>query len=213
MRKAQKCGKCITPPPPPPQLPMLLPSMVRLMLEVSRHIPAKVLVAVIIGLQCAKHKNVASASPPPPPPPPPTHHQPRDCLLNRLFRCRSKKYHIQVQIKKISKLRVIGLCAGNSPATGEFPAQMTSNAENVSIRRRHHGGTCISPHNSLQVFMIILTAVLAICSSNIVEEMMGAPWYIKLVYVLCQFTKCLILACLYVLNKICQHSLYHKQLT
>ena len=26
------------------------------------------------------------------------------------------------------------LCAGNSPGTGEFPAQMASNAENVSIR-------------------------------------------------------------------------------
>ena len=35
--------------------------------------------------------------------------------------------------KKISKLRVTGLCAGNSPAAGEFPAQMASNAENVSI--------------------------------------------------------------------------------
>ena len=28
---------------------------------------------------------------------------------------------------------VSGLCAGNSPVTGEFPAQMASNAENVSI--------------------------------------------------------------------------------
>ena len=27
---------------------------------------------------------------------------------------------------------------GNSPVTGEFPAQMASNAENVSIWRRHH---------------------------------------------------------------------------
>ena len=42
------------------------------------------------------------------------------CLLNRLFRRRSKK---------TSKLRVTGLCAGNSPGTGEFPAQMASNAE------------------------------------------------------------------------------------
>ena len=31
------------------------------------------------------------------------------------------------------KLRVTDLCAGNSPVTGEFPAQMASNAENVSI--------------------------------------------------------------------------------
>ena len=35
-------------------------------------------------------------------------------------------------------LRVTGICAGNSPGTGEFPAQMVSNAENVSIWWRHH---------------------------------------------------------------------------
>ena len=40
--------------------------------------------------------------------------------------------------KKTSKSRVTGLCAGNSPGTGEFPAQMASNAENVSIWWRHH---------------------------------------------------------------------------
>ena len=31
--------------------------------------------------------------------------------------------------KKTSKLRVTGLCVGNSPGTGEFPAQMASNTE------------------------------------------------------------------------------------
>ena len=46
------------------------------------------------------------------------------------------------QIKETSKLRVPGLCVGNSPATGEFPAQMASNAENVSIWWRHHQ-TCL----------------------------------------------------------------------
>ena len=46
------------------------------------------------------------------------------CLLNRLFGCRSKK---------TSKLRVTGLCVGNSPVTGEFPTQKASNTENVSI--------------------------------------------------------------------------------
>ena len=55
--------------------------------------------------------------------------QPHDCLLNRLFRRRSKK---------TSKLRVTGFCAGNSPVIGEFPEQMPSNAENVSIWWRHH---------------------------------------------------------------------------
>ena len=57
-----------------------------------------------------------------------SNHQPHDCLLNRLFRRRSKK---------TSKLRVTGLCARNSPGTGEFLAQMASNAENVSIWWRH----------------------------------------------------------------------------
>ena len=31
------------------------------------------------------------------------------------------------------KHQVAGLCAGNSPVTGEFPAQIASNVENVSI--------------------------------------------------------------------------------
>ena len=58
-----------------------------------------------------------------------SNHQPHDCLLNRLIRRKSKK---------ASKLRVTGLCAGNSPVTGEFPAQMTSNGETVSSWWRHH---------------------------------------------------------------------------
>ena len=43
-----------------------------------------------------------------------------------------------IRVQKTSKLRVTGLCAGNSSGTGEFPAQMASNAENVSIWWRHH---------------------------------------------------------------------------
>ena len=65
-----------------------------------------------------------------------SNHQPH-CLLNRLFRRRSKK---------ISKLRVTGLCAGNSPETGEFPAQMAGNAENVSICWRHHETPWLCPY-------------------------------------------------------------------
>ena len=45
--------------------------------------------------------------------------------------------------KKTSKLRVTGLCLGNSPVTGEFPSQMDSNAENVSIWWRHHDNLAI----------------------------------------------------------------------
>ena len=42
------------------------------------------------------------------------------------------------QRKHQSSLRVTGLCAGNSAVTGEFPAQMASTAEDVSIWWRHH---------------------------------------------------------------------------
>ena len=58
-----------------------------------------------------------------------SNHQPYDCLLYRSIRRRWK----------ISKLRVTDLFAGNSPVTGEFPAQKDSNAENVSIWWRHLG--------------------------------------------------------------------------
>ena len=39
---------------------------------------------------------------------------------------------------KTAKLRVTGLCAGNSPGTGDLPEQMASYAENVSIWWRNH---------------------------------------------------------------------------
>ena len=57
-------------------------------------------------------------------------HRRLDCLLNRLFRNRSKK---------TSNFRVTGLCEGNSPVTGEFPTKWASKAENVSIWWCHHG--------------------------------------------------------------------------
>ena len=63
-----------------------------------------------------------------------SNYQPRDYLLNRLSMYKSKE---------ASKLRVTGLCAGNSPVTGEFHAQMDSNAENVSIWWRHHVENCV----------------------------------------------------------------------
>ena len=61
-----------------------------------------------------------------------SNHQPHDCLLNPLFKRWSKK---------TSKLRVTGLCTWSPPVTGEFPAQMASNAKNVSIWWRHHAQT------------------------------------------------------------------------
>ena len=68
-----------------------------------------------------------------------SNHQPHDCLRCRLFSRRSYE---------TSKLRVTGLCEGNSPMTGEFPAQRASNAEEVSIWWRHHV-ECLSHCNAV----------------------------------------------------------------
>ena len=61
-----------------------------------------------------------------------SNHQGLDCLLNRLFKCKSKE---------TSKLSATGLCEGNPPVTGGFPSQKASNAENVSIWWRNHEST------------------------------------------------------------------------
>ena len=66
--------------------------------------------------------------------------------------------------KKTPKLRVTGLCAGNSPVTGEFAAQMASNAESVSSWWRHHeckqrhtGVRCQSHSGELPIMMLLET--------------------------------------------------------
>ena len=56
-----------------------------------------------------------------------SNHRHFDCLLNHLFRRRSKK---------TSKLRVTGLCEGNHRSP--VPSQRASNTENVSIWWRHN---------------------------------------------------------------------------
>ena len=72
--------------------------------------------------------------------------------ITRLSRRRSKK---------TSKLRVTGLCAENSPVTGEFPTQRASNAENVSIWWRHHDTiTKLFVSASLFLLLFILTITL-----------------------------------------------------
>ena len=68
-----------------------------------------------------------------------SNHQPHECLFNRLFKA---------QIKENINTPRHWLCDGNSPVTGEFPAQMVSNAENVSIGRPHHDKTIIFLQNT-----------------------------------------------------------------
>ena len=69
-------------------------------------------------------------------------------MTSKWARWRLKSPASRLYTKKASKLRVTGLCAGNSPGTGEFPAQMASNAENVSIKWRHHENFRASDHFS-----------------------------------------------------------------
>ena len=84
-----------------------------------------------------------------------TNHQHHDCLLNRLFRRRSKK---------VSKRRVTSLCEGNSPVTGEFPAQRASNAENFSIWW------------SSWIIVVIIRTILSILSCTISSLGDIQPW-------------------------------------
>ena len=58
----------------------------------------------------------------------------------------STVYSYADQRKK--KFHVTGLYAGNSPVTGEFPAQRASNAENVPIWWRHHMKSLTNPQIS-----------------------------------------------------------------
>ena len=68
--------------------------------------------------------------------------------------------------KKTSKLHVTGLCAGNSPVTGDFPAQRASNAENVSVwlsgvpdyfgRNKISSGGDLSHYSSASLYLSFL---------------------------------------------------------
>ena len=71
---------------------------------------------------------------------------------------------VQAQVKEISKLCATGLCEGNSPVTGEFPAQRASNAENVSIRWRHHGRQLMKTSSSSLRLYWVTTRFLIICT-------------------------------------------------
>ena len=93
-----------------------------------------------------------------------SNHQPHGCLLNRLFRRKSKKP---------SKLRVTGLCEGNSPVTSEFPAQMASNAENASICWRHHDAGLADPGLRLNIKTVFLRSG----DSHVKDKTVARPSY------------------------------------
>ena len=71
-----------------------------------------------------------------------SNHQPHGCLLNHLFRRRSNK---------TSKLRVTGLCAGNSPGPVNSPHEgpVTRKVfpfDDVIMKRGHHQGQYFTAH-------------------------------------------------------------------
>ena len=78
-----------------------------------------------------------------------------DCLLNRLFRRKSKK---------TSKFHATGLCEGNSPLTGEFLTQRTSSAENVSIGWRHH--EIWVNHQQVDVMNVLANLIIACANAD-----------------------------------------------
>ena len=67
-----------------------------------------------------------------------------------------------------SKLRGTGLCAGNSPVTGEFPTQRASNAEYVSIWWRHHEH---SKHAMQCGTSVILESISGICYESLATRL------------------------------------------
>ena len=77
-----------------------------------------------------------------------SNHLPLNCVLNRLFRRRSKK---------TSKFRVTGLCEWNPPVTVGFPSQRASNAEKVSFSM---ASSCIAHSH---VFCLFFRFVIICC--------------------------------------------------
>ena len=84
------------------------------------------------------------------------------CLLNRLFRHRSKK---------TSNLRVTGLCEGNSPVTGQFPADTIALHSIPNISHRLFTGPwfvvfhwCMVQVNFTHFFQSYISGTVAISS-------------------------------------------------
>ena len=115
-----------------------------------------------------------------------SNHQPRKRLLKCLFRGRSKK---------TSKLRVTGLCAGNSRVTGEFPVQMASNAENVPIWWRHHEFFSSSKSTDFydDVILIFQTVFLFLYNDAMFFVILLCCIHTLVIYLLRMFYVCVIL--------------------
>ena len=92
-------------------------------------------------------------------------HQPHNCLLNRLLRCRSKK---------TSKLHVTGVTV-----IGELPAQKVSNGENVSTEWRHHVSELSSTNSHYSVPWLTPSTSRGLCT-----------WFVICCFVVVLFYPC-----------------------
>ena len=97
-----------------------------------------------------------------------SNHQTHDRLLNGISRCRSKK---------TSKLSVTCLCAGNSPVTGEFPEQRSSNAENVFVWWRHHDNLMCSRFPSQGANAVDLRFILGCGRIKLLSKLPSCLWF------------------------------------
>ena len=92
-----------------------------------------------------------------------SNHQPRGCLLNRLFRRRSKK---------ISKLRVTGLCVGNSPGPVNSPHK------GPVTRKMFPFDDVIMRHPTGDVWGAFVSSKCGLCSAAVIILSYVKSWYI-----------------------------------
>ena len=104
-----------------------------------------------------------------------SNHLPHNCLLNCLFRRRSKK---------TSKLRITGLCEGNSPVTSEFPAQKASNVENVSISWCHHGIFCRLVSAGRHLMRTLIYTCVSFIPPDVSYNIIAALYCIYILYII-----------------------------
>ena len=104
-----------------------------------------------------------------------SNHRRFDCVLNRLFRRRSMKTW---------KIHVTGLCEGNSPVTGEFPAQRPVTRIFFSIWWRHHEQSCTLNHQYNAVSWLAVISIQMTSSQD--DEDSQARWSLLRVQMLWQ---------------------------
>ena len=108
-----------------------------------------------------------------------SHHQPHDCLLNHLFRHRSKK---------TSKLRVTGLCAGNSP--GPVNGQLRGKCFHLMTSSWTHDFQACAPHYVYKTEHLNASLPIGVCYLYRRGQEVQTMTPVKKVRVLNEYIKC-----------------------